>query len=205
MTDATLATQPTYEYDRVKLREKLATLDEVPGVSKPDPILEVDNITRRFGGIQAVNVDHLEVQRGAITALIGPNGAGKTTFFNLITGFDRPSSARGRFTPKSAEGFAEWSFNGRSLESTNATKVAQNGMVRTFQLTKALSKMTVMDNMLLGANRQGGENGFVALIPPLWSKRSRCSTGSSCSRRKKTTRAASRVASASFSKWRARS
>jgi neutral amino acid transport system ATP-binding protein len=163
--------QQAYEYDRVKLREKLATLDEVPGVSKFDPILEVDHITRKFGGIQAVNVDHLEVQRGAITALIGPNGAGKTTFFNLITGFDRPSSARGRFTSRSAEGFAEWSFNGRSLESTNATKVAQNGMVRTFQLTKALSKMTVMDNMLLGANKQGGENGFVALIPPLWSKR----------------------------------
>jgi neutral amino acid transport system ATP-binding protein len=167
----TTSAQPAYEYDRAKLREKLALLDETPGVSKPDPILEVDRITRSFGGMQAVNVDHLEVQRGAITALIGPNGAGKTTFFNLITGFDRPSSARGRFSSKTSGEYADWSFNGRSLENTNATKVAQNGMVRTFQLTKALSKMTVMDNMMLGANKQGGENGFVALIPPLWSKR----------------------------------
>ena len=50
----------------------------------------VDNIVRSFGGMTAVDVDHLEVQRGIITALIGPNGAGKTTFFNLITGFDKP-------------------------------------------------------------------------------------------------------------------
>ena len=58
---------------------------------------------RQFGGITAVDVDHLEVQRGIITALIGPNGAGKTTFFNLITGFDRPTSA--------GQG-AHWSFDG---------------------------------------------------------------------------------------------
>ena len=65
-----------------------------PGSAKPDPILVVDNIVRQFGGMTAVDVDHLEVQRGIITALIGPNGAGKTTFFNLITGFDKPSSAK---------------------------------------------------------------------------------------------------------------
>src|SRR5580704_14511792 len=164
-------TAPAYEYDRAALRAKLATLDEVPGVAKPDPILKVDNITRHFGGIQAVDVQHLEVQRGAITALIGPNGAGKTTFFNLITGFDRATSARGRFTPKSAEGYAVWSFNGKSLESTGAAKVAQEGMVRTFQLTKALSKMTVLDNMLLGAKDQSGEHFFSAFIKPLWSAR----------------------------------
>jgi ABC-type branched-subunit amino acid transport system ATPase component len=168
---AAVQTAPEYEYDRAKLRAKLALLDEVPGVSKPDPILTVDNIARNFGGIQAVDVQHLEVQRGAITALIGPNGAGKTTFFNLITGFDRPSSARGRFTSKSVEGFANWSFNGRSLEATGAAKVAQEGMVRTFQLTKALSKMTVLDNMLLGAKDQSGEKFFTAFVKPLWAAR----------------------------------
>ena len=160
-----------YEYDRAALRDKLGHLDEVPGVSKPDAILRVDNIRRNFGGIQAVDVKHLEVQRGAITALIGPNGAGKTTFFNLITGFDRPSSARGRFTSKSADGFADWSFNGESLDNTAAAKVAQAGMVRTFQLTKALSKMTVMDNMLLGAKDQAGEHFFAAFVRPIWASR----------------------------------
>jgi neutral amino acid transport system ATP-binding protein len=171
MPSPTDTTQPGYEYDRVKLRARLATLDEVPGVSKPDPILKVDNISRNFGGIQAVDVKHLEVQRGAITALIGPNGAGKTTFFNLITGFDRPSSSRGRFSSKSASGYADWSFNGKSLETTGAAKVAQSGMVRTFQLTKALSKMTVIDNMLLGAKDQSGEKFFAAFVKPLWAPR----------------------------------
>jgi branched-chain amino acid transport system ATP-binding protein len=157
-----------YEYDRAVLRAKLAGLEEVPGVGKPDPILTVDNIARHFGGVQAVDVKHLQVQRGAITALIGPNGAGKTTFFNLITGFDRASTARGRFTGKDADRFASWSFNGKALESTGAARVAQLGMVRTFQLTKALSKMTVLDNMLLGAKDQGGEHFFTAFVKPLW-------------------------------------
>ena len=79
----------------------MSGVDAEPGSAKPDPILVVDNIVRHFGGMTAVDVDHLEVQRGIITALIGPNGAGKTTFFNLITGFDRPSG-RGRTGPSTA-------------------------------------------------------------------------------------------------------
>ena len=57
---------------------------------KPDPIVVADGVKRTFGGVTAVDVDHVEFQRGCITALIGPNGAGKTTFFNLLTGFDQP-------------------------------------------------------------------------------------------------------------------
>ncbi len=68
----------------------LADVPREPGSAKPDPIVVADNVTRQFGGLTAVDVDHVEVQRGAITALIGPNGAGKTTFFNLLTGFDKP-------------------------------------------------------------------------------------------------------------------
>ncbi|MET9240373.1 ABC transporter ATP-binding protein [Nonomuraea sp. NPDC003709] len=126
-----------------------------PGVPKPDPILVVDNVVRRFGGLTAVEVGHVEIQRGSITALIGPNGAGKTTFFNQLTGFDTADSG-------------SWTFNGKSMNGVPAHKVARAGMVRTFQLTKALSRLTVMENMRLGAQQQKGESFFRALIPSLW-------------------------------------
>jgi neutral amino acid transport system ATP-binding protein len=133
----------------------LAGLPGEPGVPKPDPILVADNVVRRFGGLTAVDVKHVEVQRGSITALIGPNGAGKTTFFNLLTGFDVPDEG-------------SWTFNGKSLSGVPAHKVARSGMVRTFQLTKALSKLRVIDNMRLGATGQKGENFWRALIPGMW-------------------------------------
>ena len=173
MTSATaVQAREGYDYDRAALRAKLAEVEQQPGSAKPQPILAVDHIVRRFGGVTAVDVDHLEVQRGAITALIGPNGAGKTTFFNLITGFDQPNSARPRFGGSSGE-YASWRFEGRSLGSTSAFRVAQAGMVRTFQLTKSLARMTVMDNMLLGAQDQPGEHLLTALVRPAWRKRER--------------------------------
>jgi len=122
----------------------LATVGSVPGVAKPDPILVVDGVVRRFGGLTAVDVDHLEIQRGCITALIGPNGAGKTTLFNVLTGFDRPQSGR-------------WSFAGTELSGLPAHRVARSGMVRTFQLTKALNRMRVLENMLIAPPGQRGE------------------------------------------------
>ena len=129
-----------------------------PGASKPDPIVIADSIHRHFGGLTAVDVEHFEVQRGAITALIGPNGAGKSTFFNLLTGFDKPQTG-------------EWLFNGRSLKGVSPANVARAGKVRTFQLTKALSRMTVLENMRLGASDQRGENFFAAFVPGLWKQR----------------------------------
>jgi len=175
----TTSRDETYPYDRAALRAELAKVAEEPGIGKPDAILEVNTIVRRFGGMTAVAVDHLEVQRGAITALIGPNGAGKTTFFNLITGFDRPTSAKRRFgRPAGASGVsgpdgngqrvAEWRFNGREMAATTSFRVARAGMVRTFQLTKALAAMTVLDNMLLGAAGQAGERLGASLVRPLW-------------------------------------
>ena len=127
-----------------------------PGVSKPDPILIVDDVHRSFGGLVAVDVDHLEVQRGAITALIGPNGAGKTTFFNVLTGFDDPD--RGA-----------WSFDGEQMAGVPAHRVARRGMVRTFQLTKALTRLTVLENMRLGATDHPGERMRAGMLRPVWS------------------------------------
>ncbi len=126
-----------------------------PGQSKDDPILVADNVMRRFGGLVAVDVEHFEIQRGKITALIGPNGAGKTTFFNLLTGFDKPDTGT-------------WTFNGEDLSGVPPYKVARRGMVRTFQLTKVLSRLTVIENMRLGATGQRGEKIFSSVFRFLW-------------------------------------
>jgi len=126
-----------------------------PGQTKNDAILVADNVVRTFGGLRAVDVDHFEIERGRITALIGPNGAGKTTFFNLLTGFDRPNTGA-------------WTFNGRDLQGVPPYRVARMGMVRTFQLTKVLSRLTVIENMRLGATGQRGEKLFPSLIKSLW-------------------------------------
>ncbi|MDQ3611267.1 MAG: ABC transporter ATP-binding protein [Actinomycetota bacterium] len=139
-------------------RSGATSLSEVaaaPGAAKPDPILLADGVRRSFGGLRAVDVDHLEVQRGCITALIGPNGAGKTTLFNVLTGFDRADEG-------------SWSFDGRPLTGLPAHQVARVGMVRTFQLTKALARMTVLDNMRLAATGQRGESFVGALRPRSW-------------------------------------
>ncbi len=143
-----------------------------PGSSKPDPVLTVDGVTRRFGGLTAVNVDHVEIQRGSITALIGPNGAGKTTFFNLLTGFDRPDAGSWVYRERVAAGDGNGLRN-LKLHGMAAHKVARNGVVRTFQLTKALSRLTVMENMKLGATGQSGERMWKALVRPLWREEER--------------------------------
>ena len=145
-------------------REAVKNLDWEPGIAKPDPIMVVDKLTRSFGGLTAVSVEHLEIQRGVITGLIGPNGAGKTTLFNVLTGFDRPNTGTWEF-------YDEWdgtAWRRRSLRGLAAHKVARSGVVRTFQLTKALAKLTVLDNMKLGAARQTGEKFLTSLVPPLW-------------------------------------
>jgi neutral amino acid transport system ATP-binding protein len=129
-----------------------------PGCAKVDPILVASGVTRQFGGLKAVDVAHLEIPRGKITALIGPNGAGKTTLFNLLTGFDKPNTGT-------------WNFAGKDLAGVAPHKVARMGMVRTFQLTKALSLLTVIDNMRLGAQDNPGEKFFAAFVRPLWAKK----------------------------------
>jgi branched-chain amino acid transport system ATP-binding protein len=128
-----------------------------PGVEKVDPIIVIDGVRRVFGGLTAVDVEHLEIPRNAITALIGPNGAGKTTLFNLLTGFDKPNEGT-------------WSFDGRNLAGIPAYKAARMGQVRTFQLTKSLGLLTVLENMKLGATGQTGEGFWAGAFPFLWRK-----------------------------------
>ncbi len=145
-----------------RARAALAVVPPEPGAPKPDPVLVINGVTRSFGGLKAVDVAHLEIQRGCITGLIGPNGAGKTTLFNLLTGFDKADSG-------------SWTFDGRPLTRLPPHRVARGGVVRTFQLTKALAKLTVLDNMRLGAPGQSGESFFGALLRP-WQRQERVIT-----------------------------
>ncbi len=108
------------------------------------PILEAEGVVKSFGGIHAVTGATLDVKQGSITALIGPNGAGKTTLFNVLTGFYKAD--RGAIT-----------FDGSSIRGRPPYAIARRGMVRTFQITKALAAMPVIDNMMLAAPDQPGE------------------------------------------------
>lgn len=121
----------------------------------PDPILVATDVHRSFGGVRAVSVDHFEVEPGKIVALIGPNGAGKTTFFNLLTGFE------------SADG-GSWKFEGNELAGKPAYAVAQAGMVRTFQSARVFPRLSVLDNVRLGAKGQRGERLGSALARWRW-------------------------------------
>ena len=117
------------------------------------PILEVSEVVKHFGGIFAVDGANLDVREGSITALIGPNGAGKTTLFNVITGFFRPDGGAA-------------TFQGSPILGRSPNVIAHLGMVRTFQITKALARMPVIDNMMLAAPDQPGESLFRLLAPP---------------------------------------
>jgi branched-chain amino acid transport system ATP-binding protein len=145
---------PHREFARAA-KAALADVERLPGVSKPDPILEAIDVRRRYGGVVAVAVEKLEVQRGSITALIGPNGAGKTTLFNLLSGFEKPDSG-------------VWNFDGHPMHGVAAHRAAGYGMVRTFQLTKSLTKLSVIENMKLGAKDQRGEKWWNGLLPWVW-------------------------------------
>jgi branched-chain amino acid transport system ATP-binding protein len=103
------------------------------------PLLAVENVTRRFGGIVAIDDVSLDVAQGQIVGLIGPNGAGKTTLFNVITRLYRPDAGR-------------LEFDGRSLLHTPPHRIIRRGIARTFQNVELFQSMTVLDNVLVGAH-----------------------------------------------------
>ena len=119
------------------------------------PILIADGVHRSFGGVRAVDVEHMEVERGSVVALIGPNGAGKTTFFNVLTGFER------------ADG-GTWRFEGHDVSGQAAYAAARVGMVRTFQTARVFPRLSVLDNIRLAAKDQKGEHLRSALFPWVW-------------------------------------
>ncbi len=102
-------------------------------------LLSVRNVTRRFGGIVAIDEVSLEVESGQIVGLIGPNGAGKTTLFNVITRLYKPDAG-------------ELEFAGKNLLRTPPHRVVRRGIARTFQNVELFGTMTVLDNVLVGAH-----------------------------------------------------
>ncbi len=106
------------------------------------PLLEVNNLLMRFQGITALDDVSFSMAPGSITSLIGPNGAGKTTMFNCVTGMYTPTS--GKVT-----------FDGVDITGEAAHRVSRHGIARTFQNLALFAGLTVMDNLLVGAYRQG--------------------------------------------------
>ncbi|NOZ69532.1 MAG: ABC transporter ATP-binding protein [Deferribacteres bacterium] len=107
-------------------------------------MLEIRNVEKDFGGIKAVHDCSLQVKEGTITGLIGPNGAGKTTLFNIISGFYRPD--RGEIL-----------YRGERIDGLPPHEIYRKGIMRTFQITRELQKMTVLENLMLIPKNQKGE------------------------------------------------
>ena len=119
----------------------------------PQPLLTAQNLQKSFGGVKAVQGASIQVEPGTITGLIGPNGAGKTTLFNLLSNFIHPDS--GTVT-----------FDGKAVQDMPSHHIARLGLVRTFQVARALSRLSVLENMLLGAQQQTGERFWDVWLRP---------------------------------------
>lgn len=117
------------------------------------PLLVATGLCKNFGGVKAVSEANIEVVKGSITGLIGPNGAGKTTLFNLLCNFIRPE--KGRVI-----------FDGEPIHQLQPYQIAQQGLIRTFQVARTLSRLSVLENMLLAAQKQTGENFWQVQFQP---------------------------------------
>jgi branched-chain amino acid transport system ATP-binding protein len=119
------------------------------------PLLSLRGLTRRFGGLTAVDGIDLDLAVGELVSIIGPNGAGKTTLFNLVTGLDRPDEGEIR-------------LDGNDITDFAPEKLASTGIARTFQLGRVFGNLSVMDNVLIGAHtRLRAVKSSVPLIGPM--------------------------------------
>jgi len=116
-------------------------------------LLETRGVRKQYGGVQAVDAATLSVEPRSITALIGPNGAGKTTLFNVVSGFTRPDAG-------------SVLLGGERIDGRPPHAIARRGLVRTFQTPKALTRMSVLENLLLAAPRQPGEHIWRLVAAP---------------------------------------
>ena len=107
-------------------------------------MIKVENLTKRFGGITAVDNASLTIEKGSITGLIGPNGAGKTTLFNVIAGVHKPTSGR------------VW-LDGEEITSLPPHELFHKGMLRTFQIAHEFSSLTVRENLMMVPGDQSGD------------------------------------------------
>jgi ABC-type branched-subunit amino acid transport system ATPase component len=114
-------------------------------------MLQVQNVVKRFGSLKALDEVSLEVEPASIVGLIGPNGSGKSTLFNIISGFYPMDSG-------------EIAFKGSSIKGLTSDQIARKGICRTFQVSRAPERLTVMENMLLAARDQEGESPAAAFL-----------------------------------------
>jgi len=114
-------------------------------------MLSVRNVSKSFGGLLAVDRCDLSVKEGSIVGVIGPNGAGKSTLFEIISGFLRPD-------------LGSITFQGQEIVGLPVHRIARAGIIRTFQIPRALNRMTVLDNLMLGPQNQAGERIWNAAL-----------------------------------------
>lgn len=120
-----------------------------------DPVLELDGVTMRFGGVVALSDAHISVREGEIFALIGPNGAGKTTVFNVVTGVFRPTMGQVRFA-------------GSRIDGMKRFRVTKAGIARTFQNIRLFHNMTALENVLVGADAHHRTGALGAALGLPW-------------------------------------
>ena len=121
---------------------------------QPDQnILQINNISKYFGGLAAVSNCSLNVKKGSITGVIGPNGSGKTTLFNLIAGNLKPNSG-------------QVMFNNEEITSIPSYELFSKGLLRTFQIAHEFTNLTVLENLMMVPGNQSGEKLMTALLKP---------------------------------------
>lgn len=125
---------------------------QTPGI-RAEQILEVQNLTKRFGGVTAQNQVTFSIEKGIVCGLIGPNGAGKTTLFNMITGIYRPDVGK-------------VVFNGKDIKKTPVHRLVKAGVARTFQHVELFSSMTLLENIMVGMHVRT-KAGFWAAVTRL--------------------------------------